>query len=99
VDPIVGPGFLKYTHVIAAFHQRTSAPVCFVTLESGPGLANVLGVFERDGRHSNCGLLSGPDLESTFERRGIELLKERLGLEVVEPMHGKRPAKPWWKVW
>jgi hypothetical protein len=99
IAPIGGGDILKYPYAMAVFDNRISAPVCFVTLENSPFSSNVLCVFEPDGKHSNYGPLSGPDLKQNFITRALDLVRERFRLDRIEEMRSGAPSRSWWKFW
>jgi hypothetical protein len=88
---------IRYRYVLALCDKRSGLPICLVTLEDSSSIANVLGVFEQNGSHSNYGTLGGRNLEE-FIDKGMGLMRFRFDLgEIEETVPGSQ--QPRWKFW
>jgi hypothetical protein len=97
VGPVGGGGIIRYRYVLALCDKRSGLPICLVTLEDSSSIANVLGVFEQNGSHSNYGTLGSRNLEE-FIDKGMGLMRFRFDLgEIEETVPGSQ--QPRWKFW
>jgi hypothetical protein len=94
VAPIGRKSRLRFKYVLALCDKRDRLPLCFVTLENSSSIANVLCVFERNGSHSNYGLLQGYNLAQEFIGKGVVLLGDRFALGELAELRKASPAAP-----
>jgi hypothetical protein len=97
VGPVGGGGIIRYRYVLALCDKRSGLPICLVTLEDSSSIANVLGVFEQNGSHSNYGTLGSRNLEE-FIDKGMDLMRFRFDLGEIEETV-PRSQQPRWKFW
>ena len=90
VDQIGGVTNIRFRYVLAVSDRRSKLPMCFVTLENSFSVANVLGVFEQNGSHSNYGSLRGQNVLDEFLGRGMDLIRERFDLGEIEELNHQR---------
>ena len=97
VGPVGGGDVIRYRYVLALCDKRSGLPICLVTLEDSSSIANVLGVFEQNGSHSNYGTLGSRNLEE-FIDKGMGLMRYRFDLgEIEETVPWSQ--QPRWKFW
>jgi hypothetical protein len=94
VVPIGRKSRLRFKYVLALCDKQDRQPVCFVTLENSSAIANVLCVFERNGSHSNYGLLQGHNLAQEFIGKGVVLLGDRFAFDEIEELRKAPTAAP-----
>jgi hypothetical protein len=97
VGPVGGGNIIRYRYVLALCDKRSGLPICLVTLEDSSSIANVLGVFEQNGSHSNYGTLGSRNLEE-FIDQGLVLIRYRFDLGEVEEV-ALWSQQTRWKFW
>ncbi len=85
------PISLNYIYAMVV-HAHRVGPLYFVTLEQGAGPQPILGVFGKDGSHSNLG--TAPELldEAKFVDRALTLIREEFRLS-ERPRELKAPPR------
>jgi hypothetical protein len=98
VGPVGGGDIIRYRYVLAVYDRRGSLPLCLVTLEDSSSISNVLGVFERDGSHSNYGTLRGRSLQA-FIGECLGLIRYRFDLGEIEEVDpwSQPPRRRYWQ--